>query len=231
MMYMETKASRKPEIRADISARKSPYEISVIDIGKSAHLTFRVGTGMCVEVSARALLDLVDDLSIRKEHLGFLLGYSDGGNVSFVRYKHSKIAFANRRLEVEYRRRDYVRELQKFRMEGFDAQADIHNHPYEDQYRIPIRHSLRHHTAPFLLRHGLFGELEREGDLSEIDRKSAAKDHLRLEKEGVGYRENFSGVLSMFRVKHVDAAVRVLVLHARGLSREPVGIKITEQCE
>jgi len=227
----EAKAKRKPAIHADISDWNVTDALSVIDMDRSGYLSFRNSGRSGVEIGAKALLDLVDDLSRRREAMGFLLGHSGEKGVSFVRYVHSDIPYVRSRSGLDYRRKDYIRELEGFRREGFDAQADLHNHPYEDDYRIPIRSRLRRLPVPYLLRHGLFEELEGEGGLSRNDRKSASKDHRKLEEKEVGYVKNFSGVLSLFRVKHVDAAVKVLVLHEGGSWKDPVGIRIAEHCE
>ncbi len=225
-MHTVAKSGRKPEISAQISDSRFIKDLIVVDMGEPGYLTFRSGTNIEVEIGAKVLLDLVEDLSKRKETLGFLLGHSNGKLASFVQYAHSDIPYVRSRSGLDYYMKDYVKELRGFRREGFDVQSDVHSHPYEDDYRIPIKHSLRGLPVSYLLKHGLFEELEKEGGLSKRDIRSVEKDHRRLEKKGVGFRKSFSGVLSRFHIKHIDADVKVLVLNKSSALGEPVWIGV-----
>ncbi|HUC39017.1 MAG TPA: hypothetical protein VL944_02715 [Candidatus Acidoferrum sp.] len=229
-MSMGAKRRGKPVVRADITPEESQQRISVMDMS-SGILAFRADAITNVEISARAFHEMSEDLSGRRERLGFLLGHSERGGALFVRYVHSDIPLVNGEGELQYYRKDFIRELKRFRREGFDAQADMHNHPREEDYKIPIGHSARGLPAPFLLRHGLFDALEWVGGLSNYDRKDTKKNLRKMEKAGVAYRRSFTGVLTAFHVKHIEAPVKLLGIWECSSLDEPVGICVTERGE
>ena len=226
---MQTKAISKETVHTKIRINGSAENICVLYTGHGSYLAFRTGLGENVGISAGALAALVEDLSRHKETLGFLLGYSDEEGVSFARYSPAKMPLLRRRAMVSYHKKDYLEELERLRRRGFNAQADLHNHPYEDDKRVPIKHSLLGLGIPFLLRHGLFGELEEEGRLSYRDRRSAEQEHYALKKRNIGYQRSFSGVLSTFYVKRLGSRVKILQLYGEnGATHKPIGIEIDE---
>jgi hypothetical protein len=204
--------------------------VSALSFGEDTYLAFRNSGSSIITISNSALYEMFEDLSKGKtEKMGFLLGNSYGNSAFFTRYE--AVNWIRRdKGSISYRKKDYLGYLRKARSLGFDAQADIHNHTYENLYKLDIQDEERTLPIGNLLRHGLFPSLERSSGFTKYDIHDSRKKHSLLRKMDI-FSHSFSGVFERFSLGGNNTKIMLFRIASGPRMENHHGIKITNLSE
>lgn len=209
-MVSVSKWDNKYHVEGVVDLGLSERAVSVLRVGKNDYLAFRTDGCSTVRIGPMALDGMVRDLSSGyTEKMGFLLGYMHAGSPVFVRYV-SPDWITRREGGVSYRRKTYLRYLRKANSTGFEVQADVHNHAYENLYEVNVEDAARTLPVDKLLRHGLFSSLESSAGFTITDIRDSRTGHCAV-REKTSFKRSFSGVFERFRLGFGNT--RVMTLH------------------